>query len=916
MKKILLISLYLYICLPQLLFGQSSGTLALSITVMDSEINESLPGATVELVSKEEKRYPAITDIHGKMHAQLPASTYQLTVSYLGYQKSTRTIVLNKPTHIVLQLKPGVNQLDEVVVTASESKGASTASQIDRTAMQHLQPTSFTDLLELLPGGVAKDPAMGAANLIRMREAGSPSSNYDISSLGTSFVVDGIPLSADANLQASPNPSSTSSKQQGFVSKGIDMRTISTDNIESVEIIRGIPSVEYGDLTSGVVKIKRKDKVTPFEARFKSDQFSKLFYIGRGLSIGNKQNILNISLDYLNSKTDPRNNLENYKRLTGSIRFTAKKHLGQSLLQWNSNLDYSGSFDNEKQDVDTDEKLDKYSSKYNRMAWANSIRWSPVGNSFVQRLELSTSVSLQLDKLEQTKNVYLSTPSSVPNSTVEGEHDGLFLPLNYMAYLKVDGKPINAFVKLKSESGFQTSIARHALLTGIDYSIDKNLGKGELYDPTRPLATTMRGRPRAYKDIPSLQKLSAFVEDNITVPVGDHRLNLLAGIRGSMALGMNSTYALHHKIYLDPRVNAQWRFPAMTLLGKEVTIAIGGGYGIQTKTPTIAQLHPNNIYYDIEELNYYHNNPDYRKLYLMTHIWNPTNYELTAARNYKWELSADITFAGNRLSVTYFRESCNTGFMNTTNFKSLYYKRYDTSGLNPDEVTAAPDPSTLPYNEIQMLTPYSQTGNGSLLNKEGVEFQFQSKRIPIINTRITINGAWFKTLYNIDLPMYEQPSIVLDGQRYQYAGIYDSDDGNKKEQFNTNFMFDTYLPKLGLTFSTSAQCMWFTSSNTLSKNRVPYAYIDPYGRIHEYTEAHQSDPILQWLVRKEYSTTNQRVPFAMIVNLKATKQFGKYINLALFVNKILDYTPDYERNDLTVHRSVSPYFGMEANIKF
>ena len=37
-----------------------------------------------------------------------------------------------------------------------------------------------------------------------------------------------------------------------FVNSGVDMRSVSTDDIESVEVVRGIPSVEYGDLTSGM----------------------------------------------------------------------------------------------------------------------------------------------------------------------------------------------------------------------------------------------------------------------------------------------------------------------------------------------------------------------------------------------------------------------------------------------------------------------------------------------------------------------------------------------------------------------------------------------------------------------------------------------------------------------------------------
>ena len=41
--------------------------------------------------------------------------------------------------------------LNEVVVTASESKRATSASIVDRTAMKHLQPSSFSDLMELVP---------------------------------------------------------------------------------------------------------------------------------------------------------------------------------------------------------------------------------------------------------------------------------------------------------------------------------------------------------------------------------------------------------------------------------------------------------------------------------------------------------------------------------------------------------------------------------------------------------------------------------------------------------------------------------------------------------------------------------------------------------------------------------------------
>ena len=43
--------------------------------------------------------------------------------------------------------------------------------------------------------------------------------------------------------------------KRDFTNRGVDMRSISTDDIERVEIVRGIPSVEYGDLSNGVVKV-------------------------------------------------------------------------------------------------------------------------------------------------------------------------------------------------------------------------------------------------------------------------------------------------------------------------------------------------------------------------------------------------------------------------------------------------------------------------------------------------------------------------------------------------------------------------------------------------------------------------------------------------------------------------------------
>ena len=59
----------------------------------------------------------------------------------------------------------------------------------------------------------------------------------------------------------------------------------------------------------------------------------------------------------------------------------------------------------------------------------------------------------------------------------------------------------------------------------------------------------------------------------------------------------------------------------------------------------------------------------------------------------------------------------------------------------------------------------------------------------------------------------------------------------------------------------------------------------------------------------------QRVPVALFVNLKATKQVGRRLRLSAFVNRILDYLPDYfTNNGIRIRRTTEAYFGMEATL--
>ena len=893
--------------------------------IIDAATSEAIPYATMTITGTDGKKHTTVSDISGYFNIDgLTGNRYTVSVSYLGYSTTTFSYsnTDNRGAGITIKMKQDSKMLNEVVVTAHESQGITTSSVIDRKAIEHLQPSSFTDLLSLLPGGSTQLPDLTNSNSIRLRQAGTGGSNYDVSSMGTVFVTDGIPINSNADMQmvkqASSNAAGDPDAGRNHTTSGVDMRSIPTDNIESVEVIRGIAPVEYGDLTSGVVLIKRKLKATPFEARFKADSYSKLVYAGKGMQFGSF--IMNLGLDFLDAKADPRNPMTNYKRLTASARLQDSWSIGDMRLRWRSNYDYTGSFDDEKHDPEIlKQKDDNYKSSYNRFGMTHSLLLSPGKVSALKSLSLDIALAYEWSKIEQQKSISLSRDMAASTSLEEGEHDGLYLPYHYISNVTVDGKPLNLFAKMKGVFAMTTGRMGHNINAGAEWKMDKNYGRGQQYDPARPISPGTPYRPRIYSHIPAMHQLSFYAQDNITLPFGGNLLSAQIGVRGSSLANLSSRYKMSGKVYIDPRLNLQWRFPETDIAGKPMTIDVNGGWGRQTKYPTLLQIYPDRIYTDLIELNYYNLTPEYKRLYLHTYIDDPTNYSLQPARNDKWELRLGMQYDGNSLSITYFHERMNDGFRSSSQVRPYSYRDYEENAINGNTLTAKPSLENLPYSDKKILGIYSMTTNGSRMIKEGIEWQMATKRIEAIMTRLTVNGAWFKTTYTNSEPMFSRNSTaVIEGTPVNdlYIGYYDNRTGSVREQFNTNFMADTYIPRLNLSFSITAECMWYTSSQSIRSNGVPLKYMDYNGNIHEFTDECKSDTYLQWLVNKynDSAWLKQKVPFYMFLNLKVTKDFGKWMKIALFINRMIDYMPDYTTNSgLKVRRTSKPYFGMELN---
>ncbi len=907
--------------------AQTTDEARLEVTVTDAASGEALGYAVCSLRPKEGngKERAAAADARGVCLLEgLKPGRFELRLLYMGHvflQGELQLPAGLTRRRIRLDIDPVA--IGEVLVTAAESKGPTSSSKIGREAIAHIQPSSIADLMELIPGGRATDPSFGAPQEIRLREAApSSSANYATSALGTQIQVDGIPISNDANLQYSTSYGSI--QEYANVNRGVDTRAISTDDIESVEIVRGIPSVEYGDLTSGLVKVKRREGGRDLTARFKADMSSKLFSVGKGFERKGRgdaeRTTLNINADYLTAASDPRNPRQSYQRLTGSVR-----HWQGSAYRYSAggSLDYTGSFDNKKSDQDLDNGLggpvERYKSNYNRTQFAATFAVEARHRQFFHSLDLTASLSAEFDRIDRWRFVETGSDFAKTWGTEAGEYDAVIIPASYDATLLVDGKPFYGYAKAIAIFNADTERSRNTLRVGADWSMDKNYGRGLVFDVARPFSPQMDSRPRAYDAIPALHKLSFFLEDATTLALGDFRVEATGGVRAASMFNLGRRYTIQGKFYFDPRANVVVALPRFHVAGRNLTLRLGGGVGWHTKFPTMDSLYPDTEYFDFTQLNYWPANPALRRINLRLYTLDPTNYDLRAARNFKWEVRLDADWNDNQLSVTYFREDMTSGFRTTSDYRSFTFRDYDETAIDMEQLDGPPSLDGIPYTEETRLGGYSRSTNGSRTEKSGIEFAFTSQRIRAIATRVTVTGAYFRTNYSNMHPEYLLPTSAPGGQTYPYVGYYFSTDGYLREMCNTNFLLDTQIPRLKLILSTSFQCMWFLGSRNTPVSAWPISYLDEDLVSHPFTAESAADGLLSALVRDSDPTLWRYVttPFSMNVNLKITKKlYRDKMAVALFVNKLLDYTPDYHTSDgRHIRREVTPYFGMELNIK-
>lgn len=843
---------------------------------------------------------------------------YTLVVRCLGYQSIQQSVSFPQAYTQTFYLTPLDLRISEVIVTATEKINEPGTSVIDRPAMQHLQPSGFGDLLELLPGYRWEKQNLSRINTIKLREV----DNDLNTAFGTAFFIDGMPISTDGAMEGN-NLSVTGLKLSGRinVANGIDMRQIPTDDIESVEIVRGIPSVKQGNLSTGAVIINRKWGTTPLTARVKADLNNKVFAVSKGFKLNNNRGIINLGTELLSYKSDPRNPLNTFLRNQTTIRYSNFFPIGKGNFSVKTGIDYLLTIDSDKEDPELNFGMkDEFRSDLSKTSFGFTGQLNMPGK-VSKTVNLKLKASLTQNSIKRERLVSLTGPQPIPASMEEGENYGEYLPSRYEASFERDDRPFQLFASIDFSLNGNSEAFRHQFNSGGQWQYFKNFGEGDVFDPSRPIFPTQGGRPYNFSKIPALNILSAYAEEVFTSHLGgEHRLKIKPGIRVQMLPGLSNDFDMHGKAWLDWRGHMVYSFPHFSLAGIHTSLSLHAAMGTMTRLPSLAMLYPQEEYFDIIELNYFSQNPELRQLYVMTQIEDRTNYQLQPVQNFKKEIGLDARMGKTRLSLSLFDELLDNGIFSSSKFVSYTYDFYDPQSVSSEGLTNPPTIDLFSSEKRSRLYAFSQYVNGSLLHKQGVEFQVLTPKISAINTRITIDGAWFKTSTDISIPDFESKSIVYQGVEYPYVGIYEKDDTRSKEKelLNTNIRFDTHLSMHRLLITLAFQTTWFQKERYLPYDGVPIAYLDNEGNYHPFTDEDKEDSLLGLLVRSftSYHFDELTVPIDMGVNLKVSKEIGNNLTLAFFVNRLVNYLPYYKlRTGATYIRSAQPYFGMELKCK-
>ena len=870
----------------------------------------------------------------------VPMGKARVQVMYVGKVTIDTLVNINRDLTLDFTLQSENFNLKEVTVTATQNRaGRSTASNISRQAMDHLQATSLNDLLSLMPGGISQNSALNSSQQINIRQIASNSSHEEaLNALGTAIIRDGAPISNNSNLSAmNPTVSGGASAMSGGASPsgGVDVRSISTENIESVEIIRGIPSVEYGDLTSGAVIVHTKAGREPLRVKAKANPNVYQISMGTGYELGKDKGALNVSADYAYNTNDPKATYQHYQRATGKVMYSNSFFHNQ--LRSNTSLDFmygKDTRDRNPDDESTQTTSEGRDAGFNlntngtwniNKGWLQNIRYVISGNytdkqSFFETAYGSASAPYSMTTTDgailsnfKGQHIFDAEGNPITNfGSEDANHYAVFLPSSYIGHYEIDSREVNAFAKLTATLFKQSGKVNNRILLGVDFKTDGNVGKGKTFDPTSPPLRNQTSknssyRPRPYKDIPFIHQFGAFVEENFAWNIGEREWKMQAGVRFDHASVVGSV--------LSPRFNASFDLIPHTL-------TLSGGYGITSKMPTLLYLYPEKAYFEYVNINELANEsiPENERLFMTTtKVYDTSNENLKVAKNHKAEIGLRLNIGKVSASVTAFQERLKNGYSldNTfSSFNSFSYKEY-TRNENGDLVLA----SNLP-----VLNSYYTPTNNMNVKTQGIEFDVNVGRIDAIRTSFQLNGAWMRTQsWNNGYDFYDNSGTSASSRTpvpiYEAGAVK-----SYRQQLATTLRATHNIPEIGFVVTLTTQAIWNQSNwKTFGNDTIPVGYISlenevtmfPEGK-YTSTEQLKADGYDYMLQNPNHSHAIKETysPY-FCFNLNVTKEISDMFRVSFFANNMFRSYPRVEskRNPGTyISLNNRFFFGLELSL--
>ena len=872
----------LFLCMSIVGYAQKTGH-TINIVVTEKDSKESVIMASCVL---KPTGAMTVTDIDGKaFFHNVPKGTYTLNITYVGFEPINTTVKVERDMNLKFQMTPTSLSLKEVTVTAKRNEsGSSTSSIVGRQAIDHLQANSLADIMQLIPGQLMGNQDMTAQSNLQIRTL----VNNNTSAFGSSVVVDGMPMSNNGAM--------TQGQFSSTAFTGTDLRQVSADNINEVEVIRGIPSAEYGDLTSGLVVVHSKVGVTPWQAKAKINPSTMNYSLGKGFNLG-KAGILNISTDYAQAWGDPRQKTRSFDRYTLNLGygydFTKKWHTNTKLRIMNAK-DWSGN------DPDAIDDGTYYENK--------NLNVNVTHNGRIQvdkplMRTLSYTAGLSFTRSDNKNSSYVtSSGGMIPIITAmeTGYYQVPWMTQSYLATGITESRPGNLYLKVNDAFFLRKGKTIQSFKVGADYRYDWNNGRGYYNeDDQKPYRPNADGRPRAFSDIPSLHQISAYAEDALTWNINKvNRLKATAGLRftAMQPFGDVATYAL------SPRLNLS--------MGITKWMTLRGGIGMNSKTPGLNYLYPDKKYEDRVAVSYMPQTDQVAQLlYYHTQMYEVKySKDMKNATTTKVELGVDFKLPGNRhLGILAYRDKTPKGFGPVTE-----YLTYTSNFYGPDALIITPGQATqvnfdTPTRQDVIFMTTGRVGNTNSTINRGVEFDFDFGEIKPLRTQIMFNGALSETkTWSTDMVARSIPASLLPTSYSAYgltpckvvypAGL----DYDKYRRFVNTLRTVTHIPELKMVASFTAQVIWQDYRHSFVADKAVIGWIDTNLQYHEVTNQTEIEGVsIDRLFISATDAKPVKQPVTWNLQGRLTKELGSIGSLSLYVNNLMFYEPYMKNNQTT-----------------